>query len=141
MFSLPRDKREGATGALAIMHIVRFPAAALALLLLDDHRPLAGARVLFRGGDLVRGAAHDLGVVIGSSHCDMLLRSNEHEFEGWAAYDYSLPGRNRDELIEYYDADPDAVEVTADKEEEQIEETTRLLARENVTIFEGTITQ
>ena len=46
--------------------------------------------------------ADDLGVVIGSSHCDMLLRSNEHEFEGWAAYDYSLPGRNRDELIEYW---------------------------------------
>lgn len=39
----------------------------------------------------------------------------------------------------YEAEDPDAVEVTADKEEEQIEETTRLLARENVTIFEGTI--
>ena len=32
--------------------------------------------------------ADDLGVVIGSSHCDMLLRSNEHEFEGWAAAGY-----------------------------------------------------
>mgnify|MGYP001198527791 CR=1 FL=1 len=39
----------------------------------------------------------------------------------------------------YLAEDPGAEEVKADKEEDQIEETTRLLARENVTIFEGTI--
>jgi hypothetical protein len=39
----------------------------------------------------------------------------------------------------YQAEDPDAVEVKADKEEVQIEETEKLLARENVTIFEGTI--
>lgn len=53
--------------------------------------------------------AHAMGIVIGSSHCDMLLRSNEHEFDPWVAdqdeaivYDYSLPGRNRDKLLEYW---------------------------------------
>ncbi len=51
----------------------------------------------------------ELGVVVGTSHCDMLLRSNEHEFRPWAAaqdepveYDYSLPGRNRELLQEYW---------------------------------------
>jgi hypothetical protein len=55
--------------------------------------------------------AQAMGIVIGSSHCDMLLRSNEHEFDAWAAdqdepvaYDYSIPGRNRDELLEYWRA-------------------------------------
>lgn len=53
--------------------------------------------------------AEEMGVVIGTSHCDMLLRSNEHEFRPWAArqpepveYDYSLPGRNREKLREYW---------------------------------------
>ncbi|GAB3170868.1 glycosyl hydrolase 115 family protein [Myceligenerans halotolerans] len=53
--------------------------------------------------------ADEMGVVIGTSHCDMLLRSNEHEFRPWAArqsepvaYDYSLPGRNREKLREYW---------------------------------------
>lgn len=53
--------------------------------------------------------AEEMGVVIGTSHCDMLLRSNEHEFRPWAAqqpetveYDYSLPGRNREKLHEYW---------------------------------------
>ncbi|HKP08046.1 MAG TPA: glycosyl hydrolase 115 family protein, partial [Microbacterium sp.] len=53
--------------------------------------------------------AHEMGVVIGTSHCDMLLRSNEHEFRPWVAtqgdpveYDYSLPGRNREQLQEYW---------------------------------------
>ena len=53
--------------------------------------------------------AHEMGVVIGTQHCDMLLRSNEHEFRPWAAnrgedieYDYSLPGRNRGLLQEYW---------------------------------------
>jgi len=53
--------------------------------------------------------ANELGIVIGSSHCDMLLRSNEHEFGPWAAsqaepveYDYSLEGRNRELLHDYW---------------------------------------
>ncbi|MFI6831808.1 glycosyl hydrolase 115 family protein [Kribbella sp. NPDC050241] len=53
--------------------------------------------------------AHAMGIVIGGSHCDMLLRSNEHEFDPWVAgqgepvvYDYSLPGRNRGKLLEYW---------------------------------------
>ncbi|HKP07834.1 MAG TPA: glycosyl hydrolase 115 family protein, partial [Microbacterium sp.] len=53
--------------------------------------------------------AQEFGIVIGTSHCDMLLRSNEHEFRPWVAqqgepveYDYSLPGRNRDKLREYW---------------------------------------
>lgn len=53
--------------------------------------------------------AEEMGVVIGTSHCDMLLRSNEHEFRPWAAqqpepvaYDYSLPGHNREKLREYW---------------------------------------
>jgi len=53
--------------------------------------------------------AHDMGVIIGSSHCDMLLRSNEHEFHPWVEelgepvrYDYSIPGRNRDNLRKYW---------------------------------------
>lgn len=53
--------------------------------------------------------AHEMGIVVGTSHCDMLLRSNEHEFGPWAArqdepvvYDYSVPGRNRSKLLEYW---------------------------------------
>lgn len=53
--------------------------------------------------------AHELGVIVGTSHCDMLLRSNEHEFRPWAEargedveYDYSLPGRNRELLLDYW---------------------------------------
>ncbi|WP_418275417.1 glycosyl hydrolase 115 family protein [Isoptericola jiangsuensis] len=54
--------------------------------------------------------AHDMGVVIGTSHCDMLLRSNQHEWAPWLAerggphleYDYSIPGANRDALHDYW---------------------------------------
>lgn len=53
--------------------------------------------------------AEEMGVVVGTSHCDMLLRSNEREFGPWAAaqgepvdYDYSLPGRNRELLQDYW---------------------------------------
>jgi len=53
--------------------------------------------------------AHEMGVVVGTSHCDMLLRSNEHEFRPWVAeqgetveYDYSIPGHNRDMLQRYW---------------------------------------
>ncbi|MCV2394439.1 glycosyl hydrolase 115 family protein [Actinotalea sp. M2MS4P-6] len=53
--------------------------------------------------------ADEMGIVVGSSHCDMLLRSNEHEFRPWCAaqgeqveYDYSVPGHNQDMLREYW---------------------------------------
>ncbi|MFJ1649497.1 glycosyl hydrolase 115 family protein [Streptomyces sp. NPDC088258] len=54
--------------------------------------------------------AHEMGVVIGTSHCDMLLRSNQHEWEPWLAerggqhveYDYSIPGPNQQALHEYW---------------------------------------
>ncbi|WP_277212580.1 glycosyl hydrolase 115 family protein [Isoptericola croceus] len=56
--------------------------------------------------------AHEAGIVIGTSHCDMLLRSNEHEWAPWAAeqaraghvveYDYSIEGTNRDLLHQYW---------------------------------------
>lgn len=53
--------------------------------------------------------ADEMGLVVGSSHCDMLLRSNEREFDPWSeqreepvTYDYSISGRNRDELLDYW---------------------------------------
>ena len=54
--------------------------------------------------------AHEMGVVIGTSHCDMLLRSNQHEWQPWlearggqhVEYDYSIPGANREALHEYW---------------------------------------
>lgn len=53
--------------------------------------------------------AEEMGIVVGTSHCDMLLRSNEHEWGPWqarqdepVAYDYSIPGRNREKLREYW---------------------------------------
>ncbi|MEV0748213.1 glycosyl hydrolase 115 family protein [Streptomyces sp. NPDC050273] len=54
--------------------------------------------------------ADKMGVVIGTSHCDMLLRSNQHEWEPWLAerggqhveYDYSLDSPNREALHEYW---------------------------------------
>jgi hypothetical protein len=54
--------------------------------------------------------ADEMGIVIGTSHCDMLLRSNQNEWEPWlrskgyhdAEYDYSIEGRNRKILIEYW---------------------------------------
>ena len=61
--------------------------------------------------------AHEMGVVIGTQHCDMLLRSNEHEFRPWAAkrgedveYDYSLarpqPGAPAGVLAREHSAEP-----------------------------------
>lgn len=54
--------------------------------------------------------AHDMGVVVGTSHCDMLMRSNNREWRPWlekkgyqdVAYDFSVPGRNREILKEYW---------------------------------------
>lgn len=57
-------------------------------------------------GDL----ANRMGLVVGTSHCDMLMRSNYREWEPWigrkgytdAKYDYSIEGRNREILKEYW---------------------------------------
>ncbi|HZH62541.1 MAG TPA: glycosyl hydrolase 115 family protein [Metabacillus sp.] len=54
--------------------------------------------------------AEEMGIVVGTSHCDMLLRSNQNEWEPWikkkgyegVSYDYSIPGRNREILKEYW---------------------------------------
>lgn len=57
------------------------------------------------------GALADrMGIVVGTSHCDMLMRSNNREWKPWLAkkgytdvkYDYSVPGRNREILKEYW---------------------------------------
>ncbi|MCD8380797.1 MAG: glycosyl hydrolase 115 family protein [Lachnospiraceae bacterium] len=54
--------------------------------------------------------ADKIGVVVGTSHCDMLMRSNNREWQPWlekknymgARYDYSIEGRNREILQEYW---------------------------------------
>lgn len=53
--------------------------------------------------------AQEYGIVVGSSHCDMLLRTNIHEWSNWckakgytgdgAQYDYT---RNKEHLLEYW---------------------------------------
>lgn len=57
------------------------------------------------------GALADrMGLVVGTSHCDMLMRSNNREWVPWlekkgykdVQYDFSIPGRNREILIEYW---------------------------------------
>lgn len=58
-----------------------------------------------RNGDL----AERMGVVIGTTHCDMLMRSNQHEWDPWVKaqgedikYDYSLEGHNREKIQQYW---------------------------------------
>ena len=54
--------------------------------------------------------AESMGIVVGTSHCDMLLRSNQNEWEPWIAskgyhdaiYDYSIEGKNREILKQYW---------------------------------------
>lgn len=54
--------------------------------------------------------AERMGIVVGTSHCDMLMRSNNREWKPWlqkkgyqdALYDYSVEGRNREILKEYW---------------------------------------
>lgn len=54
--------------------------------------------------------AERMGIVVGTSHCDMLMRSNNREWKPWIAkkgytnaeYDYSIQGRNREILQEYW---------------------------------------
>jgi hypothetical protein len=67
--------------------------------------------VNYFNGNLENGAlAERMGIVVGTSHCDMLLRSNQNEWAPWieskgytdAVYDYSIEGRNREILKEYW---------------------------------------
>lgn len=54
--------------------------------------------------------AQRMGVVTGTSHCDMLHRSNQNEWKHFLAkkgyegirYDYTIPGENREKLLEYW---------------------------------------
>lgn len=54
--------------------------------------------------------ADEMGIVVGTSHCDMLLRSNQNEWEPWkkkkgyeqAEYDYSIEGINKSYIKEYW---------------------------------------
>lgn len=54
--------------------------------------------------------AERMGIVVGTSHCDMLMRSNNREWFPWlqrkgyqdVVYDYSVEGRNREILKEYW---------------------------------------
>lgn len=54
--------------------------------------------------------AHRMGIVVGTSHCDMLMRSNNHEWSEWinktglygTEYDYSIDGQNRKNLDIYW---------------------------------------
>ena len=50
-----------------------------------------------------------MGVVVGTSHCDILGRNNVHEWDSWSKtvgepveYDASLTGRNRELLLDYW---------------------------------------
>lgn len=54
--------------------------------------------------------ADSMGIVVGTSHCDMLMRSNNREWNQWVQkkgyeglkYDFTIPGENRERLIEYW---------------------------------------
>ncbi|MCD8075778.1 MAG: glycosyl hydrolase 115 family protein [Lachnospiraceae bacterium] len=54
--------------------------------------------------------ANEMGMVVGTSHCDMLLRSNQNEWTPWCekndamdvSYDYSIDGRNREMIQRYW---------------------------------------
>ncbi|CAM4506447.1 glycosyl hydrolase 115 family protein [Paenibacillus typhae] len=64
----------------------------------------------FNGNPENGALAEQMGIVVGTSHCDMLLRSNQNEWTPWleskgytdAEYDYSIEGRNREILLEYW---------------------------------------
>lgn len=67
--------------------------------------------VNYFNGNPDNGALADrMGIVVGTSHCDMMLRSNQNEWQPWiaskgyndAVYDYSIEGRNREILKEYW---------------------------------------
>lgn len=56
--------------------------------------------------------ANKMGIIVGTSHCDMLMRSNNREWKPWlkskgysdkeVVYDYSIAGKNREILEEYW---------------------------------------
>lgn len=54
--------------------------------------------------------AQRMGVVTGTSHCDMLHRNNQNEWEKWkkekgwedTRYDYTIAGENRERLLTYW---------------------------------------
>ncbi|MCR5717081.1 MAG: glycosyl hydrolase 115 family protein, partial [Lachnospiraceae bacterium] len=54
--------------------------------------------------------AHEMGIIVGTSHCEMLLRSNQNEWKPWIAkkgywdlqYDYSVSDEAREKLREYW---------------------------------------
>lgn len=54
--------------------------------------------------------ADQMGIIVGTSHCDMLLRSNQNEWKPWlqkkgyndTLYDYSIEGENRERIHEYW---------------------------------------
>lgn len=87
--------------------------------------------------------ANEMGIVVGTSHCDMLMRSNQNEWNPWLRskgylsdynavhsnkvqsdgtdglngghiyYDYSIPGKNREVIQEYW---RESVEMNRDYE-------------------------
>lgn len=65
--------------------------------------------------------AEKMGIVVGTSHCDMLLRSNQNEWTPWLKkkkyeniqYDYSISGKNREIIREYW---AESVEMNRDYE-------------------------
>ncbi|MFV0362151.1 MAG: glycosyl hydrolase 115 family protein [Suipraeoptans sp.] len=60
-----------------------------------------------------RRLAHEMGIIVGTCHCNMLMRSNHNEWKPWLAskgysaqeiaYDYSIEGFNRGMIREYWD--------------------------------------
>lgn len=65
--------------------------------------------------------AEEMGIVVGTSHCDMMLRSNQNEWIPWLKgkgyqdirYDYSIKGKNREKIQEYW---KESVEMNRDYE-------------------------
>lgn len=57
-----------------------------------------------------RRLADEAGMIVGTSHCDMMMRSNQNEWQPWiqekkyenVKYDYSISGENRRILQEYW---------------------------------------
>lgn len=78
--------------------------------------------VNYFNGDPENGKlAEKMGIIVGTSHCDMLLRSNQNEWTPWLKkkgyenirYDYSLPDKNREIIKEYW---AESVEMNQDYE-------------------------
>lgn len=52
---------------------------------------------------------HEYGVVLGSSHCDMLLRTNVHEWDSWKKSYASSHGLDAGKIVYDYTVNPDIV--------------------------------